>query len=108
MDSFEEKSITSPSLVMKMSAKAIGKHINTIWRQIELAKYLAGCEIAGRINSDFLTEFLSTEEGEEPKPKQTTQSLPTLFDSVNERIKLAVLAVISGETINEGFNMAQK
>lgn len=108
MDSFEEKSITSPSLVMKISARAIGKHINTIWRQMELAKYLASCEIAGRISPDFLTEFLSNQEGEEPKPKQTTQNLPTLFDSVYDRIKLVVLAVISGETINEGFNLAQR
>lgn len=32
------------SLVMKMDAKSLNQHINTIWMQIEAAKFLANCE----------------------------------------------------------------
>lgn len=32
------------SLVMKMDAKSLNQHINTIWMQIEAAKFLAKCE----------------------------------------------------------------
>lgn len=32
------------SLVMKMDSKSLNQHINTIWRQIEAAKFLAECE----------------------------------------------------------------
>lgn len=108
IDSFEEKSITNPSLVMKMSSKTVGKHVNTIWRQIELARFLSSCEMAERWKPDFLTEFLCAPEGEESKLKQELKCFPTLFDSVQEKTKLLVLALISGKTISEGFEIVQK
>lgn len=36
------------SLVMKMDAKSLNQHINTIWMQIEAAKFLAKCEESGK------------------------------------------------------------
>lgn len=36
------------SLVMKMDAKSLNQHINTIWMQIEAAKFLAKCEDNGK------------------------------------------------------------
>lgn len=57
-DSFEEKSITGSALVMKIDSRIIDKHINTIWRQIEVTKFLAECEQAGRINVNILGEIV--------------------------------------------------
>lgn len=36
------------SLVMKMDAKSLNQHINTIWMQVEAAKFLAKCEDNGK------------------------------------------------------------
>lgn len=36
------------SLLMKMDSRTLNCHINTIWRQIEICKFLAKCEIDGR------------------------------------------------------------
>lgn len=36
------------SLLMKMDSNTLNGHINTIWRQIEICKFLAKCEIDGR------------------------------------------------------------
>lgn len=36
------------SLAMKMDPKSLNQHINTIWRQLEAAKFLAKCEENGR------------------------------------------------------------
>lgn len=65
-DSFEEKAITNPSLVMKMDPRLIEHHINTIWRQTEVARFLAECEKTGRINLNILPEIVPLfEEGKQ-------------------------------------------
>lgn len=38
----------SVSLVMKMDSKSLNQHINTIWLQIDSAKFLAACEENGK------------------------------------------------------------
>lgn len=108
MESFEEKSITNPSLVMKMSSKSIGKHINTIWRQMEVTRFLAKCEKEGRVNLEVLGEIMPQDESAEQQVNPRLPTLPTLFDGTNEKIQLVVLTIISGETVSEGFDLAQK
>lgn len=90
---------------MKVSSKDIGRHINTVWRQIEVANFLAGCEVAGRLKPDFLNEFLF---GQEDEQKIKSRNMPTLFDSIDQRSRLVVLVLIGGETVTDGFYLAQK
>lgn len=59
-DSFEEKALTNSSLVMKMDSRVIGRHMNTIWRQTEVTKFLAECEQNDRINLNILSEIVPT------------------------------------------------
>lgn len=59
--SYEEKSLTNPSLVMKMTAKDINKNIDTIWRQKEVVIFLAGCEIFDVKPMDVLHNMLQVE-----------------------------------------------
>ena len=61
-ESFEEKAITNPSLVMKVSPKDIDKHINTIWRQKELVSFLAECENLEMKPLEFLTRLLQLDD----------------------------------------------
>lgn len=105
IDSFEEKSITNPSLVMKISSKEIGRHINTIWRQIEVASFLATCETTGRLKPDFVNAFLFNQELTD---KQKPRNMPTLFDGVEQRSQLVVLILIGRENVFDGFELAQK
>lgn len=106
IESFEEKSITNPSLVMKVSSKDIGRHINTVWRQMEVTNFLAGCEVSGRLTPDFINEFLFSEEGEE-RTTLRLRDMPTMFDSAEERSRLVVLVLIGGESVDDGFRLAQ-
>lgn len=82
-----------------MNSREIDKHINTIWRQIEITKFLASNEKCGRKTIDTLPEmFHFSNEG--------SVQIPTLFGSKVEKIQLAVLAITSGENITEGFGIA--
>lgn len=101
IERFEEKSITNPSLVMKISSKDIGRHINTVWRQIEVTNFLAGCEASGRLTPEFLNEFLFGQEEEDQR------NMPTFFDSIEQRSRLVVLVLIGGETVSDGFRLAR-
>lgn len=42
------------SLLMKMDTRSLNSHINTIWRQIEVCKFLAKCEQDGRVTAALL------------------------------------------------------
>lgn len=44
------------SLLMKMDPRTLNSHINTIWRQIEVTKFLAKCEQAGRNTVELLSK----------------------------------------------------
>lgn len=44
-DTFEEKTVVNPSLVLKMDAKSIEKCIDIINLQIEVVQFLADCEL---------------------------------------------------------------
>lgn len=44
-ETFEEKTVVNPSLVLKMDAKSIEKCIDIINLQMEIAHFLADCEL---------------------------------------------------------------
>lgn len=83
------------SLLMKMDSKSLNNHINTILRQIEVAKFLAACEKDEKNVFQILTNIFIEIKG-----------IPTLFGSINEKIQLAVLTLICGKNIEEGFGLA--
>lgn len=43
-ETFEEKAVVNPSLVLKMDAKSIENCMNIITLQIQVAEFLANCE----------------------------------------------------------------
>lgn len=87
-------------LTMEMEPSEIDKHINTICRQIELAKFLATCEKEGRAPIQFLNLF----PGKDYDTAHTLE-LPTLFGNQQQKIDLAVLAMLCGRNIKEGFDV---
>lgn len=56
-DSFEERMLSNPDLVMKIKTKDVYRHINTVKRQIEVVTFLAKCESAG-VNTRLLLKQL--------------------------------------------------
>lgn len=84
----------SQSILMKMDSRTLNSHINTIWRQIEVTKFLAQCEQSG-CDTVALLSKLSAE----------CNNLPTLFGTLQEKIQLAVLTIIAGCNINAGFGL---
>ncbi|XP_031833615.2 zinc finger FYVE-type containing 26 spastizin [Nomia melanderi] len=87
-------------LTMEMEPPEIDKHINTICRQMEITKFLATCEKEGRAPVQFLNLF----PGKDTDSK--TLELPTLFGNQQQKIDLAVLAILCGHNIEEGFGIA--
>lgn len=84
----------SQSILMKMDSRTLNSHINTIWRQIEVTKFLSKCEQSGCDTVALLTK-ISAE----------VNKIPTLFGTLQEKIQLAVLTIISGCNINAGFGL---
>ncbi|XP_032664873.1 zinc finger FYVE domain-containing protein 26 homolog isoform X2 [Odontomachus brunneus] len=88
-------------LAMEMEPSEIDRHINTICRQTEIAKFLANCEREERATVEFLNLFPDVD-----TDNSHTRQLPTLFGDQQEKIHLAVLAVLCGRDIEEGFGIA--
>lgn len=84
----------SKSILMKMDSRTLNSHINTIWRQMEVTKFLAKCEQNG-CDTVALLAKISAE----------FNRIPTLFGSLQDKIQLAVLTIISGSNINAGFGL---
>ncbi|XP_014486150.1 PREDICTED: uncharacterized protein LOC106750354 isoform X2 [Dinoponera quadriceps] len=90
-------------LAMEMEPSEIDRHINTICRQTEIAKFLAGCEREERTAAEFLSLFPDVVENTE---NTQARQLPTLFGDQQQKIHLAVLAILCGRDIEEGFGIA--
>ncbi|KAI4468931.1 zinc finger fyve domain-containing protein 26 [Holotrichia oblita] len=104
-DAFEEKSISNPALVMKMNTKEVSKHLNTIQLQIEAVEFLTICEQAGTSVSDTIIDIQIPNASNLPGD---ALKLPTLFGSTYEKMQLAILCVVSGQNIEDGFGIAYK
>ncbi|KAL2720586.1 hypothetical protein V1478_010162 [Vespula squamosa] len=89
------------ALTMEMEPSEIDKHINTISRQMEIAKFLGNAEKEGRSPNEFLSLFPDIE-----SDATCTSELPTLFGNQQQKTHLAVLAILCGRDIEEGFGIA--
>ncbi|KAG5313582.1 ZFY26 protein, partial [Pseudoatta argentina] len=87
------------TLVMEPSE--IDRHINTICRQTEIVKFLANCEKEERPSIEFFNLFPDID-----SDNFQTLQLPTLFGNQQQKIHLAVLAILCGRDIEEGFGIA--
>lgn len=81
------------SVRMKWDSRTLNSHIGTIGRQLEITKFLANCELAGR---------------ELPRIGLQSARLPTLFGGAKDRIQLAVLVLICGANVTEGFGLVYR
>lgn len=88
-------------LTMEMEPSEIDKHINTISRQMEIAKFLGNAEKEGRAVKPFLTHLLEMDSS-----SVQTDELPTLFGNQQQKTRLAVLAILCGRDAEEGFGIA--
>lgn len=61
--SSDSSSGTDKGFVMKINPRNIDRHINTIWRQIEVTKFLAECEIEKRATVALLKEVFQESNG---------------------------------------------
>lgn len=89
------------TLAMEMEPSEIDRHINTICRQTEIVKFLANCEKEERASTEFLNLFPNID-----SDNSQTFQLPTLFGNQQQKIYLAVLAILCGRDIGEGFGIA--
>ncbi|XP_023016666.2 zinc finger FYVE-type containing 26 spastizin isoform X1 [Leptinotarsa decemlineata] len=104
--SFEEKGIINLSMVMKISKKDVNKHINTIERQNEVVAFLAKCENAEVKPVKILKDMKKTTEESSETTEIEKPKIPTLFGSMQEKLELAVLAIVCGKDVSDGFNIA--
>lgn len=91
----------SGGLTMEMEPLEIDKHVNTISRQMEIAKFLGSAEKEGRTIGPFLG-YLSDMDAEGSQAGE----LPTLFGNHQQKTQLAVLAILCGRDVEEGFGIA--
>ncbi|XP_039315067.1 uncharacterized protein LOC105198485 isoform X2 [Solenopsis invicta] len=89
------------TVAMEMEPSEIDRHINTICRQTEIVKFLANSEKEGRASAEFLNLFPDID-----SDNSQTLQLPTLFGNQQQKIHLAVLAILCGRDIGEGFGIA--
>lgn len=97
VESVGDRSETHKSLLMKMEPKELNNHINTILRQLEVTKFLANCEANGKDAVGLL-----------PKLFIEYHKIPTLFGTVHEKLQLAVLILICGKNVEEGFGLSYR
>ncbi|KAL7298275.1 hypothetical protein TKK_0008627 [Trichogramma kaykai] len=89
-------------LTMEMEPSEIDKHINTISRQLEIAKFLGNSEREGRSVAPYLKILYSMDQVDNTHSIE----LPTLFGNQHEKTRLAVLAILCGRDTEEGFGIA--
>lgn len=89
------------ALTMEMEPSEIDKHINTISRQMEIVKFLGNAEKEGRSPNEFISLFPDIE-----CDATNSSELPTLFGNQQQKTHLAVLAILCGRNIEEGFGIA--
>ncbi|XP_046489953.1 uncharacterized protein Sptz isoform X1 [Neodiprion pinetum] len=91
------------ALTLELEPSDIDKHINTISSQMEIAKFLRDSEQEQRDVRKFLDHLLSME-----NENLNVQELPTLFGTQLQKTQLAVLAILCGRDVEEGFGIAYR
>lgn len=95
------------SIQFHLDRSTIDNLMTTFSRQIELAKYLANCEASNRLTERVLREIIPMFNAR--RESDTTDNRPlTLFGSNTDKIKLIALVIATGQTIENGFELAFK
>ncbi|KAH8327302.1 hypothetical protein KR074_009640 [Drosophila pseudoananassae] len=95
-------SVRGACFAMQMDARALNGHINTIRRQMEVAKFLALCE-----REQPPDEPLRTVQAlKQIRLESNRTTLPTLFEGASDRIQICILILLCGKNIEEGFGLA--
>ncbi|XP_024936036.1 zinc finger FYVE domain-containing protein 26 homolog isoform X2 [Cephus cinctus] len=89
------------SLIMEMEPSEIDRHVNTISRQMEITKFLGNAEKEGRVVNAFLDRLFDM-----GNDSSQNRELPTLFGHQQQKTQLAVLAILCGRDVEEGFGIA--
>lgn len=101
VENLNRKRKKSVGLTMEMEPTEIDKHMVTISRQLEVAKFLKTAEEEGRPIAPFLGHLSDMDtEGAH------SSELPTLFGNQQEKTRLAVLTILCGRNVEEGFGIA--
>lgn len=90
-------------IAMRLDARVLNGHINTIRRQTELAKFLAQCEREQPLVNGIVCTLYVLKRIRAEAPRTT---LPTLFDGTADKIQLCILILLCGKNIDEGFGLA--
>jgi zinc finger FYVE domain-containing protein 26 len=94
-------------LAMKLDPREVNHHLSTILRQIEVTKFLHSCELEQRHVMDLIPELLQPLQSSGIlDTRVSSSSVPTLFGSNMERVQLAVLVILCGKNVEEGFGLA--
>ncbi|XP_044744679.1 zinc finger FYVE domain-containing protein 26 [Coccinella septempunctata] len=103
LDVYEEKLLANPSIVMKPNYKNSMTYLNIIWSQNEVASFLADCEAAGRNPINILSTILPDD-----NDSDSDRSIPTLFGSYMDKIRLAILILVTSNEIKSGFKIVAR
>ncbi|XP_017083839.2 zinc finger FYVE domain-containing protein 26 homolog isoform X2 [Drosophila eugracilis] len=95
-------SVRGACFAMQMDARALNGHINTIRRQLEVAKFLAKCEREQAPDEPLRT----IQTLKQIRLESSRGTLPTLFEGAADRIQLCILILMCGKNIDEGFGLA--
>ena len=94
-------------LAMKLDPREAHRHLSTVFRQMEVTKFLHSCELEQRHVMDLIPELLQPLQSSGIlDTKLQSCSVPTLFGSNTEHMQLALLVILCGKTVDEGFGLA--
>ncbi|KAH8294946.1 hypothetical protein KR018_004572 [Drosophila ironensis] len=95
-------SVRGACFAMQMDPRALNGHINTIRRQMEVAKFLAQCERQQSLDEPLCTLVTL----KQIRLDSNRGTLPTLFEGAADRIQICILILLCGKNIDEGFGLA--
>ncbi|KAL9889951.1 zinc finger FYVE-type containing 26 spastizin [Glossina fuscipes fuscipes] len=94
---------------LQMDARSLNAHINTILRQLDVAKFLAKCEMENcKEGVNVAGGGLITEKILKKIRLESSKTLPTLFDNTPEKIQICLLILLCGKNIEEGFGLVYR
>uniref|UniRef100_A0A336LL81 CSON013644 protein n=1 Tax=Culicoides sonorensis TaxID=179676 RepID=A0A336LL81_CULSO len=86
------------SLIMKRDMKSLGNLLRLMSLQLEVVQFLAQSESDGIDICGSITKICA----------ETKSNLPTLFDGSREKLILAVLLLVHGNSISSGFTLSSR
>ena len=94
---------------MRLDPSELNHHLSTIFWQTEVTKFLNICQLEQRHVMDLIPELLQPLQSSGILgAKLSSCSVPTLFGSNIEHMQVAVLAILCGKTVDEGFGLASR